>query len=186
MKAPEVQPDSDWTPLNLPFKIGSGRNFPVSVLRMAYYQCPIQGDNPYGIKDFDQAHSTHFMVGKCWFGEALEGPPRKVHGGVSAFVLDEAMGSAAWLNYFGVVARDIHVEFKLPTPIHKDLDVAAWVYQIRPKDVDVHAKVYDRQTGEVYSQSTGQFYRLAKEKLIAFSQQDSSQSHFDFTKIKAK
>ena len=83
MRPPKVRPFKNWEAFKLPFQIGSGRSFlpdkkGQANLRMAFFRRKEDGA----------------LVGRVWFGLAVEGPPGFVHGGVSAYVLDEAMGSA--------------------------------------------------------------------------------------------
>lgn len=148
---PKIEPH--WQKFRLPFQIGSGRSFipGESAIRMAFF------------KD----GKTQNLVGRVWFGEGIEGPPGHVHGGVSAFVLDEAMGSAGWLRGYACVAASIEVDFMQMTPLGVDFLVEALVEKTEGRQVYVSAEIRD-EAGVVYSRSRGRFHRLAKTKVVTF------------------
>lgn len=170
MKPPEVKPLAHWQPFVLPFNIGSGRGVAFSggkpPLRMAFF--------------YDNRNDC--LVGKVWFDQALEGPPGHVHGGISSFVLDEAMGSAAWLKGLAVVAKKLEIEFIAMTPVQVDLDVEALVESVSGKNVEVVAKIFDASSGQIYSKARGHFVRLPAETLNNFKKFDKS--GYDFGKVK--
>ena len=83
---PEVVPERGWREFDLPFDIGSGRCLFVETengptIRMRFFERVADGA----------------LVGRVWFGRATFGLPGFVHGGLIAYVMDEAMGSSAWL-----------------------------------------------------------------------------------------
>lgn len=139
-------------PIKLPFKIASGRDFPKDVLRMQFFK--------------NKADAS--LLGEVWFGKSMEGPPGYTHGGVSAYVLDEAMGSAAWIKGYPSVAREISVKFFEMTPQGKDLQIAAHVEKVEDRDVIVRAKIFDQ--AKTYSESIGIFHRVQRNQLERFLQ----------------
>ncbi len=150
-------------PIKLPFKIGSGRDFPKSALKMEFYK----------------NKSDDSLEGLVWFGKPMEGPPGHVHGGVNAYVLDEAMGSAAWIKGYPSVAREISVKFLEMTPQGKDLKVEARVEKVDKKSVIVYAKIFDEK--KTYSESTGTFHRITKKFVEDFLK--STDENFDLTDL---
>ena len=151
-------------PVKLPFKIGSGRDFPKSALKMEFFKNTVD--------------ST--LVGEVSFGKQMEGPPGHVHGGVSAYVLDEAMGSAAWAKGYPCVAREIQVKFLEMTPQGKELKIEAKVTKTEKKSVTVYAKIFDQD--KIYSESTGIFHRVNRVLLEGFLQ--SAGERFDLDLLK--
>lgn len=163
MQAPPVVPDADWENFYLPFTIGSGRSFvgtPGSSMRLAFFKHRLTSD----------------LVGMVWFGNLIEGPPGHVHGGVSSYVLDEAMGSACWLKGYPCVAKSIAVSFLHMTPIGVDLHIHAHVISVENRDVWVKAKIFDDQD-KVYSEAEGHFSRLSRERLEYFL--NKNEDHVD-------
>ncbi len=147
---PEPKIESHWKKFSLPIQIGSGRNFTPgeSGMRLAFYRSSVD----------------HSLVGRIWFGEGIEGPPKHVHGGVSTYVLDEALGSASWLSGYATVAANLNVDFLEMTPIGVDLLVEAHVIKVEGRNVTVHAQIKD-DSGIIYSRAVGRFHRLPKKKL---------------------
>lgn len=155
---PKVNPQKDWKEFELPFAIGSGRSFfPDSkseqALRMAFFR--FKKDNS--------------LVGKVWFGKGIEGPPGHVHGGVSSYVLDEAMGSAGWLRNYPCVARKISFEFLKMTPVGEDLNIQAQVTSINGLTLNVESRIFDSQ-GD-YTRGTGEFHWLDKDRMQGLLEQ---------------
>lgn len=149
-------PLKSWQTITLPFKIGSGRNFLPDAngqqsLRMAFYQ----------------RRKDNALVGRVWFGSGIEGPPGHVHGGVSAYVLDEAMGSASWLANYPTVARKIEVHFERMTPIGVDLFIEAKVTRVKAKELIIEARIF-ASNKKVYSRAIGHFARLSRARVSAF------------------
>lgn len=148
---PPVSPGAEWEEFELPFSIGSGRSFfPTdegTALRMAFFR----------------SRKDDSLVGKVWFGEGIEGPPGHVHGGVSAYVLDEAMGSACWLSQYPCVASKIEFELQRMTPIGQDLDISASITKVEGRIVHVTSKIFD-QDG-IYTKGTGQFFIIDRKTL---------------------
>lgn len=63
------------------------------------------------------------IYGEVTLSERQEGPPLHVHGGASAAMLDEAMGTAAWSAGYMVVAVDLHVTYRHPIPLGKKVQI---------------------------------------------------------------
>jgi len=55
--------------------------------------------------------------------EKVEGPPKHVHGGFSAALLDEVMGMAVWLAGHAVVAVNIEFDLQAGVPLHKPIRI---------------------------------------------------------------
>lgn len=78
-------------------------------------------------------------VGTAWFGDGAEGPPNHVHGGAVAYVLDEAMGSAGWMNDYPVVARKIDFEFVKMSPLKTEFAIEARITRTTERRVFIEA-----------------------------------------------
>lgn len=153
---------------DLPFGIGSGRLLTLD-----------NKNNPWRL-NFQRGEDDS-LIGEIWFGPDLEGPPGHVHGGVSAFILDEAMGSAGWLKGYPCVAAKIEVEFLSMTPVNQNLKIKAWVDKVEENKLSVQASIYG---DKAYSRSVGIFSRLSKEFVEKFAKQ--SAPNLDLGKFKYK
>lgn len=149
--------DSNIELKDLPFGIGSGRLLTLS-----------NENNPWRLTFHREPDDS--LGGEVWFGPELEGPPGHVHGGISAFILDEAMGSAGWLKGFPCVAAKIEVEFLEMTPVGQNLKVKAWVEKVEDNKLIIHAAIYGTKA---YSRSVGTFSRLKKEFVEKFAKESA-------------
>jgi len=153
MRPPTVQPDPDWEEFHLPFDIGSGRSMFVETER-----------GPTIRMRFFKRKSDAALVGRAWFGEATFGPPGFVHGGVVSFVLDEAMGTCAWLAGYPSVAASLNVDFVQMTPLGEDCLVEAKIVDLQPKTLVVETTL--TLADETLVCGRGVFVRLKHERLI--------------------
>ena len=142
---------------DLPFGIGSGRLLTLD-----------NKNNPWRLTFKREEDAS--LSGEIWFGPDLEGPPGHVHGGISAFILDEAMGSAGWLRGYPCVAAKIEVEFLSMTPVGQNLKIKAWVDKIEENKLSIQASIYG---DKAYSRATGIFSRLSRGFVEKFAQQSA-------------
>ena len=152
MCAPGLERDPDWEPFSLPFHIGSGRSMFVDTpegptIRMRFFRKGSDGS----------------VVGRVWFGSATFGPPGFVHGGLVSFVLDEAMGTAAWLAGYPSIAANLEFDFVELTPLGEDCLVEARVLEVRPKKLIVESLL--SLEGRVLVKGQSVFVRLREERL---------------------
>src|SRR5262249_29380404 len=110
------------------------------------------------------------MVGRAWFGPLCEGPPGHAHGGSIAAVLDDVMGSGAWLAGHRVVAAKIEVEFKKPVPLGTTAEFASVVERVGGQRVRTRASL-TLPNGVVAASASGLFVVVDIEKLRASSPQ---------------
>ena len=153
MQPPQVSPEPDWEPFHLPFDIGSGRSMFVETesgptIRMRFFR----------------RRSDGALVGRVWFGEATFGPPGFVHGGVVSFVLDEAMGSAAWLAGYPSIAANLNVDFMEMTPIGRDCLIESTVDNVSPTKLGITATL--SLNGKTLVRGRGVFPRLRKDRMF--------------------
>lgn len=150
--APEVVPEAGWTPVEPP-NLEGGRGSFVSGepaegrLRVCYFRKP----------------EDQRLVGRAWFGSGAEGPPAHAHGGAIAAVLDEAMGSAAWLAGYPVVAAHIEVDFRRMLPLGTDALLEAWVERVEGRKVFARGRLSD-ESGGLFSGASGLFVVLDPER----------------------
>jgi len=154
MRPPAIQPDPDWEEFHLPFDIGSGRSMFVETER-----------GPTIRMVFFRRKSDGALVGRVWFGEATFGPPGFVHGGVVSFVLDEAMGSSAWLAGYPCIAASLNVDFVEMTPLGEDCLVEAKIVDLQPKTIVVESSL--TLGDQTLVRGRGVFVRLAHERLAS-------------------
>lgn len=150
--APPVVPEAGWEAVQ-PLRIEGGRGSFVSGdpegerLRVAYFRRA--GDGA--------------LVGRAWFGAGAEGPPGHVHGGATAAVLDEAMGAAAWMDGWVVVAVHLEVDFARMLPLGTDAWMEARVERVDGRKVITRGRLHDA-AGTDFATATGLFVTLDTER----------------------
>ena len=149
---PELSGEKGWTELIIPDSYGSGRAF-------------ITGDrNCERIKvRYFQKDSDNSFVARVWFGPATEGPAGFVHGGSMAAVLDEAMGAAAWILGYTVVAAKMTVHYRKMLPLGTVTTIEAKVASVNGRKVITKGKIYNK-TGTIYTESEGLFINIPPER----------------------
>ncbi len=94
-------------------------------------------------------------IGTVTFGDAYEGPPNCVHGGMVALAWDHVMALANMLiNARGPTAW-LHVEYKKPTPLYKPLRFEAWIDKLEGKKIFIKGACYAND--EIVTEASGLF-----------------------------
>lgn len=88
-----------------------------------------------------------------------QGYPGRMHGGVVATLIDEAMGWAVYgAAQWGATAR-LNVRFRRPVRLDTPLRIEAWVVKVRTRLLELRGEVRD-PSGEVLAEADGTFMRL--------------------------
>jgi len=150
-------PEPGWSPVEPFTLLGARRSF-VSTdraddrLRVAYFR-----------RSSDDA-----LVGKVWFGPGTEGPPGRVHGGSIAAVLDEAMGAAAWMRNWPVVAGQLSIAFNRFIPLGNVVAFEAWIDQLAPRTMQIKARLLaEGGEDQPYAEASGTFVRISLDRIRA-------------------
>jgi acyl-coenzyme A thioesterase PaaI-like protein len=102
--------------------------------------------------------ATGHLVGKVWFGPGTQGPPGHAHGGSMAALLDEVMGTAAWISGHPVLAASIKIDFRNTIPLQTVAFFEGWVDAVDGKKVTTRAKLLGPD-GKVFAEGEGLFIR---------------------------
>jgi acyl-coenzyme A thioesterase PaaI-like protein len=88
-----------------------------------------------------------------------QGYPGRMHGGLVATVIDEAMGWAVYgAQQWGATAR-LNVRFRQPVYLDRTLRIEAWVTNNRSRLIELRAEVRDA-TGALLAEGEGTFMKL--------------------------
>ncbi len=93
--------------------------------------------------------------------EEQEGPPLHAHGGVSASILDEAMGMAVWESGIKVLAANLNVNYRQPVPLGVELQVFAEIVRIEGRKAFTRGEIR-LPDGSVAVESTGIFVDVSQ------------------------
>lgn len=157
LSPPPIIKETDWEEVELPFNIGSGRTL----------FSGLENEGRLRLRVF-RRESDGRLVGRVWFGPGADGPPGHAHGGAIAYVLDEAMGSAAWMNHYPVVAAKLEFQYERMTPLNTDLGIEAWIEKESGRRLVTVARL-TLPSGEPCVVGRGEFAILSKSKIVALS-----------------
>lgn len=114
--------------------------------------------------DYFRRKKDGALYGFAWCGPETQGPPGHVHGGVSALVLDEAMGAAVWLRNIPAVAKELRFRYLGMAPTRTRLSVEASVVSVKGKTIHMRCRLFLGR--ETFVEGEGKFHRLS-ERAIA-------------------
>ncbi len=103
------------------------------------------------------------VKGSGRFGLQYEGPPMSVHGGFVAAALDELLGMAQSLSGKSGMTGTLTIKYRRPTPLHKDLDLTAWVDHIEGRKIFVSGTIHHE--GTLCAEADGVFISVDFEKM---------------------
>jgi uncharacterized protein (TIGR00369 family) len=103
------------------------------------FVCGQQNQQGFGIQWF--AGDDGAIEGQITLDEGQQGPPGHAHGGASAALLDDAMGSAVWYAGHMVMAVNININFRRPVPLHVPLRIIAWVEEVDGRKVHTRSQL---------------------------------------------
>ena len=96
------------------------------------------------------------LRGQLTLSDVYVGPPRHAHGGASAALLDDAMGTCAWFAGYQVMTAKMTVDYRRPVPLNVLLTVSAAVKSVEGRKIYITAKI-ELPDGTVATESEGLF-----------------------------
>lgn len=111
--------------------------------------------------------STSEIVGHIHCGQLAQGPPGYAHGGAIAAILDEVMGMAAWQKGLNVVAAEIWVKYRKPTPLWTEFEAHSWVESVEGRRAEVRSRL-QLTDGTVLVEGGGTFVNIGKDRYQEF------------------
>jgi acyl-coenzyme A thioesterase PaaI-like protein len=105
------------------------------------------------------------VVAHVHFGAAYEGPPGCVHGGYVSAVFDELLGATQTLSGTAGMTARLIVNYRRPTPLHKDLVMEGRMVRVDGRKVFVEATC--SADGEVTAEAEGLFVTIDPTVLAA-------------------
>ncbi len=80
-------------------------------------------ENPRGIGIDWYVNEKKEIYAEFIPGESQQGPPKHMHGGASAAILDEAMGFAAWAKGHKIVSVNLNINYIKAVPLGKKVKI---------------------------------------------------------------
>lgn len=144
---------------------------PADIAFLALEDTFVSGD-PIGrrlnIRYYD-VDSGKRLVGKVIFGPGTQGPPDHAHGGSMAAVLDEAMGGAAWLAGFPVVAVNLDITFRRMLPLNTPCLVEASVTRTEGRKVATAGRITSADGTQIFTVGEALFVIIDTDQISSLS-----------------
>jgi len=102
------------------------------------------------------------LVGLVHFGPDTEGPPRCVHGGCTAAVVDSALGTCAWKSGHAAVTANLNVNYRKFIPLGSTVQVRSWVDRIEGRKVFMKYKVESLDGKTLHSEGSSLFITVKR------------------------
>jgi acyl-coenzyme A thioesterase PaaI-like protein len=102
--------------------------------------------------------------GRVTFGDAYEGPPGCVHGGIIAAVFDEVMGAANIITENPGMTGTLTVRYRRPTPLLAALDMVARLTGTERRKIFTWAGIY--HDGVLTAEAEGIFVKMDPDRLL--------------------
>lgn len=150
LQVPEMEAEAGWLDLRRDMWPDRGPNF-------------VSGDTAgdrLRVRYFRNEENGH-LVGKVWFGPGTQGPPGHAHGGSMAALLDEVMGTAAWISGHPVLAASIKIDFRSMIPTQTIAFFSGWVDKVEGRKVITKSKLHGPD-GKLFAEGEGLFIRMEK------------------------
>ena len=109
--------------------------------------------------------ATPCVRGHARMSLPYEGPPRGVHGGWVAALMDDLLGEAQHLATEPGVTAKLEVKYRDVTPLDEDLYLEAWIHDERPRRTIIHGTIH--AGGRLTVEATGLFVAVDFEAMHA-------------------
>jgi uncharacterized protein (TIGR00369 family) len=125
--------------------------------------------NPAGLKTSFYEVEGDQLVALFTPCEQHQGYPGRLHGGISAAILDEVIGRAMNINHDDVwgVTVEINIRYKKPVPLDQELRVVGRITNQRSRMYEGTGEIL-LPDGEVAVEGYGKYIRLPLEQIADF------------------
>ena len=125
--------------------------------------------NPAGLKTFFYEVEGDQLVGLFTPCEKHQGYPGRLHGGVSAAILDEVIGRAMNINHDDVwgVTVEINIRYKKPVPLDQELRVVGRITNQRSRMFEGTGEIL-LPDGQVAVEGHGKYIKLPLDEIADF------------------
>lgn len=113
------------------------------------------------------------VVCPATIGDAFEGHPGLLHGGIIATLLDETMSKSVRARGLTAMTRHIEVDYKRPVPSQTPIRMEGRVVRSEGRKLWVEAHILD-QTGKVLASAKGLFIEVRAQTAVPASSASQS------------
>lgn len=127
-------------------------------------------ENPKSIGVRWSLLEDHSIFTQVTLDLSQQGPPGLAHGGASAGLLDEAMGSVVWSAGHQVVSVNLNINYIKPVPLHQSINISAKIEKVEGRAIHVGSSISQEDgtvlvTGQGIYVEAPQFFGELVEKL---------------------
>ena len=124
------------------------------------------GANDAGMKlTFEQDMEGRRIVGKFRLGERYQGGPGFLHGGITAVLLDEALGKVCRFRALRAVTAELTVEYLRPIRVQEEIVVEGREDRLEGRNLFLVGEIRDA-SGRVLARGRGRFVVIDAEKYV--------------------
>lgn len=130
-------------------------------------------DNDMGVKAQFYELDNKELVALCNINEEMQSYPQRVHGGISAALLDEVIGRAIMIDCpdaWGVTA-ELNLKYKKPVPLNTPLKVVARITRLTRLIFEGTGEII-LPDGEIAVTASGKYMRVPLEKISEIHPED--------------
>ncbi len=119
-----------------------------------------------GIHNDSGLHARYYeLEGKKLLGvfhgeDSHQGWPSRMHGGITAALLDETIGRAMQIDDINLwsVTVDLHVKYHKPVPLDQTLYVVGWITEVRRKIITGEGYLCD-ENQNILASATAKYFK---------------------------
>ena len=124
---------------------------------------------------FESDDETKRIRGTFRLGAEYSGAPGILHGGITAVLLDEAMGKVSRFRGVHAVTAELTVRYR--RPIRVDQEIVVEAYEADAKDRNLFFEGQIRASdGELLASGRGRFVVISEQQIAEFEQNQKSNS----------
>lgn len=120
-------------------------------------------ENPIGLKLFFYETGDGVVLARFTPGQAHEGYPGVLHGGIISALLDEVLGRVCVAEGRWMVTAKMEVRYRRPIPIGEELTIIGEPIDDRGRRMTVHGEIR-LPDGAVGAEATATFFALPDER----------------------
>ena len=124
-------------------------------------------DNPIGLKLSFFEDEEHRVSARFVPGEAHQGYPGTMHGGIACALLDETIGRTLVHEDIWAMTVELNVRFRAPIPVGRPLTVVGELVRLRSRTMEGHGQIV-LEDGTVAATAEAKYIRLSNEQVEAF------------------
>lgn len=131
--------------------------------------------NPFGLKASFYETDRGKLIATFKAGQQHQGYPGRLHGGISAAILDETIGRTINMGKDGEVwgvTIDFSIKYKRPIPLEAEIKAVTWLTEENKRSFKGEGKILNPD-GSVAAYGYGRYLKLPIEKIADFDREEN-------------